>query len=167
MFRRYLIGNHREKWKWTSNFRVQSKWSIRFLFTDSILKGLKELTEFGYVTQVPVQLLTIPRNPRNIVDLNMLSDEEEGDDDVLLFYVCFQSWSGFDHIYSFFIVYDKEKPYILKGNGFRLTGSMWRWLSLLWGHIHILFCKYPYIQGFHPIMNYRIKDLWTWFNKGL
>lgn len=42
------------------------------------------------MTQVPVQLLTIPRNPRNIVDLNMLSDEEEGDDDVLLFFVCFQ-----------------------------------------------------------------------------
>ena len=60
------------------------------LFTNSILKGLKELTEFGYVTQVPVQLLTIPRNPRNIVDLNMLSDEEEGDDDVLLFFVCFK-----------------------------------------------------------------------------
>ena len=68
-----------------------SKVSDRFVFfTDSILKGLKELTEFGYVTQVPVQLLTIPRNPRNIVDLNMLSDEEEGDDDVLLFFVCFQ-----------------------------------------------------------------------------
>jgi len=26
----------------------------------------------------------------------------------------------------FFVVCDKEKPYILKGNGFRLTGSMWR-----------------------------------------
>ena len=29
-------------------------------------------------------------------------------------------------VYSFLVVCDKEKPYILKGNGFRLTGSMWR-----------------------------------------
>ena len=54
----------------------------------NILKGLKQLTEFGYVTQIPVQLLNIPRNPRNVIDLNILSDEEN-DDDITLYTFCY------------------------------------------------------------------------------
>ena len=41
-----------------------------------VLKGLKEMTEFGYASAIPVQLLNIPKNPQNEVVIQTLSDEE-------------------------------------------------------------------------------------------
>ena len=34
------------------------------------------MTEFGYASAIPVQLLNIPKNPQNEVVIQTLSDEE-------------------------------------------------------------------------------------------
>ena len=41
------------------------------------MKGLKQLTAFGYAPDIPVQLLNIPRNPQNNININDLSEDED------------------------------------------------------------------------------------------
>lgn len=53
-----------------------TKWMIVCVVRRSVLKGLKEMTEFGYASAIPVQLLNIPKNPQNEVVIQTLSDEE-------------------------------------------------------------------------------------------
>ena len=53
-----------------------TKWVFVGVVRRSMLKGLKEMTEFGYASAIPVQLLNIPKNPQNEVVIQTLSDEE-------------------------------------------------------------------------------------------
>ena len=46
------------------------------------MKGLKQLTAFGYAPNIPVQLLNIPRNPQNHVNIADLSEEEDDNHDL-------------------------------------------------------------------------------------
>ncbi|KAK8828661.1 hypothetical protein WA577_000144, partial [Blastocystis sp. JDR] len=46
----------------------------------NVMKGLKEMEEYGYAPAIPVQLLNIPKNPQNEIVIQCLSDEEVEDD---------------------------------------------------------------------------------------